>query len=390
VQISLRSHLIAGTAAVVGAGAIAINPVMGAQLSLPSINVPAVASVALAGFDSPLAQLFDTLNVGNQYLLNDTSSVTDAANWPYAGFGTTFGVPPTNYPLLPGALATNSLGGYSSVGVIPQIIDDALPIISQLGYNGLDYLNVTGDALFGAGSLFFQSLWTAGGQLLMLDIPGALATVYGAISASGSLLLGAGGYVLQNVIAKATAVLNTITGSLPLLIGATVAQASVLVAKTTQVITDSITALGGGNFQGAWNAAVDGLLGPSGLPGTLLNLTVGAGVQAGPIATPDAAGIAAVFVPSVRTEVQTLVKEITVDLQATPAAASAPAAAAKKVGRSAASVRSAAAVAAPAAEAPAAEAPAGDSAAAASSAPAEKPAAHREARGAAKRAAAAS
>ena len=117
-QISLRSHLIAGTAAVVGAGAIAINPVMGAQLSLPSINVPAVASVALAGFDSPLAQLFDTLNVGNQYLLNDTSSVTVAANWPYAGFGTTFGVPPTNYPLLPGALATNSLGGYSSVGVI--------------------------------------------------------------------------------------------------------------------------------------------------------------------------------------------------------------------------------------------------------------------------------
>ena len=218
-QISLRSHLIAGTAAVVGAGAIAINPVMGAQLSLPSINVPAVASVALAGFDSPLAQLFDTLNVANQYLLNDTNSVTDAVNWPYAGFGTTFGVPPTNYPLLPGALATGALGGYSSVGVIPQIIDDALPIIAQLGYNGSDYLNVTGDALFGAGSLFFQSLWVAGGQLLTLDIPGALTTVSNAIQASGALLLGAGGYVLQNVIAKASAVLNTITGSLPLVLG---------------------------------------------------------------------------------------------------------------------------------------------------------------------------
>ena len=47
-QISLRSHLIAGTAAVVGASAIAMTPVMGAQLSLPAINVPTVAKVTLA------------------------------------------------------------------------------------------------------------------------------------------------------------------------------------------------------------------------------------------------------------------------------------------------------------------------------------------------------
>jgi len=342
-----------------------------------------MASVALAALDSPLAQLFDTLQVGNQYLLNATNSPVDAASWPFAGFDA-FG----GYPLLPAALASPSLGGYSSLGLVPQIIDDALPIISQLGYNGSDYLNVTGDALFGAGSEFFQALWTAGGQLVNLDIPGALATVSNAISTAGILLLGAGGYVLQNVVAKAQAVVNTLVGSLPLVLGVTVAQLGVVVAKSTQIITDAVTALGSGNFGGAWNATVDGLLGPSGLPGTLLNLTVGAGVQTGPIATPDAAGIAAVFVPSVRTEVQTLVKGITTDLQAVPAAAAAPAAAAKKA-RSASSVRSAAAVeAAPAAEAPAAEAPAGDSAAAVSSAPAEKPAAHRGGRGAAKRAAA--
>ena len=391
-QISLRSHLIAGTAAVVGASAIAMTPVMGAQLSVPSINVPAMASVALAAFDSPLAQLFDTLQVGNQYLLNDTSDPLDADSWPFAGFGTTYGTPPTNWPLLPTVLGTAELGGYSSVGVIPQIIDDALPIISQLGYNGLDYLNVTGDALFAAGSLFFQSLWTAGGEVLSLDIPAALATVANAISASGALLLGAGGYVLQNVIAKASAVVDTLVGSLPLVLGVTVAQLSVVVAATTAVITNAVTALGSGDFEGAWNATVDGLLGPAGLPGLVLNLTVGAGVQTGPIATPDADGVAAVFVPSVRTEVQTLVKEITADLQVTPSAAAAPAAAAKKAARSAASVRSAAAVeAAPAAEAPAAEAPASEAPAAAeSSAPAEKPAAHRAGRGAAKRAAAAS
>jgi hypothetical protein len=125
---------------------------MGAQLSLPSINVPAAAQVALAAFDSPLAQLFATLDVANNYLLDSASNPLLAANWPFAGFGTTFGVPPANYPLLPAALESAELGGYSSVGLVSQFIDDALPIISQLGYNGLNYLNITGNALFGAGA----------------------------------------------------------------------------------------------------------------------------------------------------------------------------------------------------------------------------------------------
>ena len=377
-QISLRSHLIAGTAAVVGAGAIAINPVMGAQLSLPSINVPAAAQVALAAFDSPLAQLFATLDVANNYLLDSASNPSVAANWPYAGFGTTFGVPPANYPLLPAALNSAQLGGYSSVGLVSQFIDDALPIISQLGYNGLNYLNITGNALFGAGAELTQSLWTAGGLLLQGNIPGALATVSAAITTAGQALLLAGSYVLNNVIAKASAVVGTLVGSLPQLLAVTAAQAAVVAASATAVITNTVTALSLGNLQGAWNYAVDGLLGPSGIPGVLLNLSIGAGIQTGPIVTPDAAGIAAVFVPSTRTLVQALSNAIVADLQVEAA----PAAAA----RSAASVRSAAAESAPAVEAaPAAEAAAGDSsAAAASSAPAEKSAAHRVARKAAK------
>jgi len=372
-QISLRSHLIAGTAAIVGAGAIAVNPVMGAQLSVPSINVPAAAQVALAAFDSPLAQLFATLDVANNYLLDSASSPSLAANWPYAGFGTTFGVPPANYPLLPAALNSAELGGYSSVGLVSQFIDDALPIISQLGYNGLNYLNLTGNALFGAGADLTQSLWTAGGLLLQGNIPGALATVSDAITSAGQVLLIAGSYVLNNVIVKASAVINTLVGSLPQLLAVTAAQAAVVAATAGAVVTNTVTALSLGNIQAAWNYAVDGLLGPSGIPGALLNLSIGAGIQTGPIVTPDAAGIAAVFVPSTRTLVQATVKAIAADLtvEAAPAAA-AP---------SASAARSAAATEA----APAAEAAAGDSSAAATgSAPAEKPAAHRAARKAAK------
>ena len=372
-QISLRSHLIAGTAAIVGAGAIAVNPVMGAQLSVPSINVPAAAQVALAAFDSPLAQLFATLDVANNYLLDSASNPSVAANWPYAGFGTTFGVPPANYPLLPAALNSAELGGYSSVGVVSQFIDDALPIISQLGYNGLNYLNITGNAVFGSAAELTQSVWTAVGQVLQGNFPGALTTISTAVSNAGTALLAAGGYVFNSVIAKASAVVASVVGSLPTLLAATAAQAAVVAATAGAVVTNTVTALSLGNIQGAWNYAVDGLLGPSGIPGALLNLSIGAGIQTGPIATPDAAGIAAVFVPSTRTLVQATVKAITADLQVSPAgAAAAP---------SASAARSAAATEA----APAAEAAAGDSSAAATgSAPAEKPAAHRAARKAAK------
>ena len=382
-QISLRSHLIAGTAAVVGVGAIAATPAPATSLTLPSISDSSIAQVALAAFSSPLAQLFATADLANNYLFDPVSDPANAASWPYANFGTTFGTPPVNYPLLPAALATSSLGGYSSVGLVSQIIDDALPIISQLGYNGLDYINYTGNAVFFAGETLTQAVWDAVGEALMGDIPGALATISGAVSAAGSALLGAGSFVLQSVVTHASAVIGTLVGSLPTLLGVTLAQAQVVAASVTAVFTNTVAALSGGNIQGAWNAVVDGLLGPSGIPGTLLNLSIGAGVQTGPIATPDAAGIEAVFVPSTRTIVQAFVKEITTDLQTSPVG---PAAARSE--RSAASVRSAAAEVAPAAAPQAADsatASADDAGTAATddSAPAEKPAKQRSARKAA-------
>lgn len=371
-QISLRSHLIAGTAAIVGAGAIAITPAV--SITVGSIHVPSIANVALTAFDSPLAQLFGTLDLANNYLLDDVSDPLSAENWPGANFGTTFGTPPANYPLLPAALGTAELGGYSSVGLVSQFIDDALPIISQLGYNGLSYLNYTGNALFYAGGTLAQSAWTAVGQALTGDFAGALSTISTAINDAGSALLAAGSYVFNSVVAKASAVVSTLVGSLPQLLGITVAQFGVVANTVSSVLTNTVTALSLGNIQGAWNAAVDGLLGPgangnNSVPGALLNLSIGAGVQTGPIATPDAAGIAAVFVPSTRTVVQTLVKTITTDLQTSPAAA---AVAAKTTARSAAAVA----------------APAETAAGADSSAAAEKPAKARASRTASKRAAA--
>ena len=385
-QISLRSQMIAGTAAIVGASAIAMTPVMATPLTLPSVSIPAAAQVAMAAFSSPLAQLSETLELINLYTFDGVSDPTDVTSWPFANFGTEFGTPLANIPgIIPSVLGpfdatTNPFGSdlITSVGVVPQFIDYALPIISQLGYNGSQYLNVTLAALAASGVAIGQGIWTAVGQLLTLDIGGAVTTISDAINTVGTTLLGAGGYVLQSVLANAQAVGAVVLGDLPTLIGAVVAQVGVVVAKSVAIVQDTFGALTTLNIEGAWNAVVDGLLGPSGIPGTILNLTLGEGVQVAAIGS--AADIPTSFVPSDRVLAQGAIVAVADALTTAP-----PPVAALKSARSAASVRSAAAVVeAPAAEAPAAEAPAAEAPAAESSAPVK----HRAARGSAQRAAA--
>jgi hypothetical protein len=388
VQISLRSHLIAGTAAVVGASAIAMTPVMGAQLSLPAINVPTVAKVTLAGLDSPLSELLGSVILGGQLLFNTSQDVTDNDLWGPTAFQIPTSIP-TSLPVFPVALEDDALGGYSSIGLLPQIIDDALPITRQLGINGSDYLNVAVAGLSAAGIALSEGLWNAAGDLLSLDIPGALATLAASISDAGTLALGAGAYVLSGVVTRAQAVIDAVVGSLPLVIGATVAQLNLVVQKTIQVVEETAAAIGTGSFEGAWNAAIDGIFGATGIPGTILNITIGAGQQTGPIPAgppptfaPTEESIAANYVPSVRTVVQSAVKGVANAL-ATPvptAVAAAPSAASAL----AASARAASVEAAPAAEAPAADSSEAAPAAEAAEAPAAEVAAPKPARKAAR------
>ena len=371
-QISLRSHLIAGTAAVVGASAIAMTPVMGAQLSLPAINVPTVAKVTLAGLDSPISELLGSVILGGQLLFNTSQDVSDADLWGPTAFQQ------GGVPIFPAALETDALGGYSSIGLLPQIIDDALPITRQLGINGSDYLNVAVAGLSAAGIALSEGVWNAAGDLLTLDIPGALATLANSISAAGTLALGSGAYVLSGVVTRAQAVVEAVIGSLPLIIGSVVAQLNLVVNTTIGVVTDTFAAT---TFEDGWNAAIDGIFGATGIPGTILNVTIGAGQQTAPITTfpPTEADIAAAYVPSVRTVVQSAVKGVANAL-ATPvpgAVAAAPAA-------SAASARAAAVEAAPAAEAPAADSSEAAPAAEAAEAPAAEVAAPKPARKAAR------
>ena len=369
---SIRSTLTMGTAAVVGAGALALNPITQAQVSLPSLPAVSAANVELAalsfsdGLIGTLGSVFNLLAT-NTYDISSFDS--PAINWgPYAlPFS---GALTVNDALGIGGVypGTAQLGGYSKVGLIPQIIADGLPILSQVGSNVGDYVS------------------TAIADLTSGDILGGLT------------------YAVSGVIARGGAVLGVLPSILAGLGGSIIGGVKVVFDKVVQMITNVVTSLSTFDVLGAVGAVRSGLLGPSGIPGALVNLTIGAGVQTGPVDFPQ--DIPANFVPSTRTVVQQGVKAIAGAL-ATPVPVTAvPLASARSAAKSAASAR--AAVAAPDVSAPAAapavqdsdapavsdvapasasEAAAADVAASAAPVKAEKPVKNRAARAVARSAA---
>ena len=69
-QLSLRSQMIAGTTALVGASAIALTPVAPA-VNLPALKAPSLANIALAAFDSPITALLNTSVMATNYLFSN-------------------------------------------------------------------------------------------------------------------------------------------------------------------------------------------------------------------------------------------------------------------------------------------------------------------------------
>lgn len=292
-QISLRSHLIAGTAAVVGASAIAMTPVVAQHdLALPAIQSPAAsAQVLLAGYDSPISELFRSLGQANNFIFGSGNALAD-------------------YPFIqsPGGLAIIQAGyNFNAAGIFPQIINDAAPIVRQLGTNGSAYLDTTFNALYQIGFDLSEGVWNAAGQALTLNIAGAVNTLIAAVQSAGATALQAGNFVLSNVVAKATALISEVPTLANLVVGAVTGQAQVLAGAVVTFANNLVAAVQTGNPETIWNTTVDGLFGPTGLPGVINALTVGAGVQTG----------VATVVPSVRGVIQATVKGIATAL-ATP------------------------------------------------------------------------
>ena len=360
-HISLRSHLIVGTAAVVGASAIAMTPVLSAEASLPTIATPSMAKVALVGLDNPLTELLATAAMVNNDIFNGADTYADYAWEPYQG-------------------------------LIPEFIYDALPIISQLGYNGASYIGGSFAALNNSATIVSEAVWnlpgaviTAVGQAVSGDTSGALTTLSNAtlvpLQEAGTQALTAGYAVLTSVISNIGSVIVTVPGIAQGLATSVVGSLQAVAGAVVNIATQTGGALSTLDLQTAWNVVVDGLLGPVGadgtvassLPGTIEAVTIGPGV--GPLGNPN--GYA---VPSLRMWVEQSNLRIANAIGANfpvSAASVAPPAASKRA-RSAAAVRSGSAVTAPAVGA------APSSAKVAAGARADKPAPHRVSRAAAR------
>ena len=330
-QISLRSQLIAGTAAVVGASAIAMTPVTQANLALPTLQLPSAAEVALAGFDSPLSEILGTVSAFNQWMLSADDS--DAGYIGLGGLSTATGVG-----------IAQTIFGFNSVGLLPQVINDHMPVLTQIALNGAASLDSSLNAVTTIGLIASEAVWNLPGafveatqQALSGNIPGAIATlqtaIVGPFVAAAQTAFDAGNYLLDNAIARSTALLSAVPSLVNLVAESSLAQAQVLAASFSTVTQNVITGLTNLNAEETWNAVVDGYLGKNGIPGTVMNLTVGAGVQTG----------AATVVPSIRGEIQLAVKGIATALSKTGSAAPVPPPASAVQTQSASALRVAAA-----------------------------------------------
>lgn len=254
--IALRSPLLAAAAVAISASAIT-----------PS------TPVTLTGFDSPLGELLSTISYVNNDLFNGSDVFGDFEWEPYQG-------------------------------AIPEFIYTALPLVTQLGYNGSAYIGGTIDALTTSAYILDQAVWnlpaalvTAAQQAIGGDIPGAITTLTNAtvvpIQDAVSYTVNQLQSIVATVISNVAAVAGAIPGILQGLATTVVGGAQAIVTAVVNIATQTVGALSTGNFDTAWNTVVDGLLGPVGadgtvassLAGTIENLTLGPGLV--PLGNPN-------------------------------------------------------------------------------------------------------
>ncbi|MGV0990928.1 MAG: hypothetical protein ACOYB7_01615 [Mycobacterium sp.] len=360
-QISLRSQMLAGTTALVGATAIAMTPIAPA-VSLPALS-PTKAAVALAAFDNPFNALLATAGTVVHYTLSSspTGAGNAAFNWPGAQVSNVI-----DTGVLPGL-------GVATAGLIPNILANPFPAGTQLVNNWLGYAGTainTGAAVLGAVSTIAWLPVNLAGTIVSDILSGNIGAIPADITlaintaiatASGAVTLAIAGVtsIVTGIITRAQALVTTLVAEAPQLVGAIQGQVTALTTTISNVVTNITTGFAAGGLAGAWNAGVVGLLStvaPVGstytgltLPGTVVGLTEGAGVQL----VAGNAG-ASTFVPSVRT-VGTSIATAVAGALATPIVASPVAAVRTAAAKTAAPVAAASSDAAAPAKAAAAK-----------------------------------
>ncbi|MGV1087780.1 MAG: hypothetical protein ACOYBX_07335 [Mycobacterium sp.] len=264
--VAVRSPLIAGAALAV---------------SLTAMTATPAVPVSLAAFDSPLTELLQTGLLVNNDIFNGSDTFGDYQWEPYQG-------------------------------AVPEFIYTALPILSQMGFNGALDIGGTVDAVGTSAIILSQAAWnlpaavvTATQQAIGGDIPGAITTLTNAtlvpLQSAVSTVAGALGVVVNAVVTRFTNFIAVVPGILQGLVTTTVGSVQAVISAAVTIVTQTVGALSTGDVETGWNTVVDGLLGPVGadgtvessIPGTIEAMTLGPGL--GPLGYPNGYAI-----PSVR------------------------------------------------------------------------------------------
>ena len=303
-QISLRSYLAAGSAAVVGASAIALTPVISQPMSVPTLPAAATANIALSAGVSDLVAYAQTVLGGTvQAAQADIGSIIGQV---------------ASYQDDVVLFVNTVVGGLVSIG--QQSIGAMIPAIALAGVQLIPNVVTQG---FKPALAAFQSSVMAAINIPVTAIGGAVQAIVGIVQAAvGGLVSGLS--AVSQAIPAYSAVL-----------GATFSQTFAAAGAAVQNSFGTGAAIG---------AVVNGLLGPNGVAGTAVKLTLGHGVTS----TAGVLGITAypantpIPVPSLRDSVLGAVEATGAGIyQAVNGALAAPAASRK--------ARAASSVAAPAA-----------------------------------------
>ncbi len=323
-EISIRSQMAAGVA-LAGVAAIAATPIVAPEIDHSLRKVTADVQLTWV---NPISELVGSLNLGTNYRF-----ATATGDFPYLQGQVLLVIPqepgeipphPTLYVIGQGAAAPlgwipQLLGGWSyttknfqdTAGTQPwttppldTVTTSAVggfPLTSALATNVSGYLDATvlglSGLVGGVGAAAFAVPFAAVQIVADLvagrtpDFRAILNTIVTPIADGVGEALGAATYILTNLTTRITAGLPLLPAVGVALVQQAISSAVYLGKSLTTTFGDAIGALP--NIELAFDTVVQGLLGPTGLVGDLVNLTVGPGVATGDPDDP--------FIASVRT-----------------------------------------------------------------------------------------
>lgn len=264
-DISVRTHLTAGAALLV-ATAIAVTPITQPSL-VSSADRAATQAVRLASVAGPINAIAEVIeDVNTNIFYNGAwdapwNTLPDLSDYAYAGYQ----------------------------GILPDIAFWPLPLAQTV------FTNVSGYAwagIRGVGDLAnktLQAVWNtpfavvdAAQFLIAGDPTSALAVLQNQIvlplEKGINSALNSANYIVSNLIENVGIVASALPTLVTNLVGVTVGGTSYILNQAIATLTTAFGQLTSGQFEAAWNTAVNGFLGRNGTLGYLEKLTIGPGV----------------------------------------------------------------------------------------------------------------